>query len=851
MRQPPPGLLCNGAVPEAENERIIHMTDSMTMTELAAPAAGGLDARYLAAKRALFDRVYAGLNLKQREAVYATEGPVLVLAGAGSGKTTVLVRRIAFIIRYGNAYENDDVPENLTEARVAELEAAAAPDSPLSAAEIEAGILPEFITDPCPPYRMLAITFTNKAAGEIRERLVKQLGDEEMAKDVWSGTFHSVCMRMLRRDGHRIGYDRSFTIYDTEDQKKTLTAILKRMYIDDRQFPVRSVMNAISREKDKLRTPEDTAEAAGADYRAGKIAAIYREYAAELARSNAMDFDDIIMQTVRLLRTCDDVREYYQKKFRYVCIDEYQDTNQAQLELAVILSGGHHNLMVVGDDDQSIYKFRGATIENILGFDRRFSDARVIKLEQNYRSTGTILEAANRVISHNQGRRGKNLWTSAGQGEKIILRTAEDQVAESRSIVDTIHRMMAKPRPDGTPRCFHDFAVLYRTNSQSSSVERAFAKSAIPYRMVGGTRFNDRKEIRDAIAYLQLISNHADKERLLRIINEPKRKIGDKTLDAIRQLSEEQNCSLFDIMAHADEYPALARCAANLKAFTALIDELTDVAAQSDMAALFDAVMLKTGYMRMLLTSTESETERIENLNELKSNMMEYEQKTENPTLVGFLEENALVADVDKYDDKADAVVLMTVHSAKGLEFPVVFLPGMEDGIFPGMQTIMGKPEDMEEERRLAYVALTRAREQIILIHAKTRIWYGQTVYNPVSRFVEEIPAELIVEEDLTQMQPAEPAAPAERQRRRAPVHTDRLTVGQQPVSPADADAMARRKSDMKALKPGDRVAHQTFGEGVILSVKPMGGDILFEVMFDTAGTKKLMGTYARLRHIG
>ena len=348
-----------------------------------------------------------------------------------------------------------------------------------------------------------------------------------------------------------------------------------------------------------------------------------------------------------------------------------------------------------------------------------------------------------------------------------------------------------------------------------------------------------------------MISNHADKERLLRIINEPKRKIGDKTLDAIRQLSEEQNCSLFDIMSHADEYPALARCAANLKAFTALIDELTDVAAQSDMAALFDAVMLKTGYMRMLLTSTESETERIENLNELKSNMMEYEQKTENPTLVGFLEENALVADVDKYDDKADAVVLMTVHSAKGLEFPVVFLPGMEDGIFPGMQTIMGKPEDMEEERRLAYVALTRAKEQIILIHAKTRIWYGQTVYNPVSRFVEEIPAELIVEEDLTQMQPAEPAAPAERQRRRAPVHTDRLTVGQQPVSPADADAMARRKSDMKALKPGDRVAHQTFGEGVILSVKPMGGDILFEVMFDTAGTKKLMGTYARLRHIG
>ena len=821
------------------------MTDTMTKTE---QDTHDLGERYLAAKRALFDRVYAGLNPMQRRAVYSTEGPLLVLAGAGSGKTTVLVRRIAFIIRYGNAYESDIVPKNITEERVTELERAAAPDSVLSSAEIESGILPEFITDPCPPYRMLAITFTNKAAGEIRERLVRQLGDEAMAKDVWSGTFHSICMRILRRDGQRIGFDRSFTIYDTEDQKKTLTAVLKRMYIDDKQFPVKSVMNAISREKDMLHTPEDAAAAAGADYRAGKIAAIYREYAAELARSNAMDFDDIIMQTVRLLRTCDDVRKYYQEKFRYVCIDEYQDTNRAQLELAILLSGGNRNLMVVGDDDQSIYKFRGATIENILGFDHRFSDARVIKLEQNYRSTGTILEAANRVISHNEGRRGKNLWTSAGMGEKIILRTAEDQVAESRSIVETINRMMAKPRPDGTSRCFRDFAVLYRTNSQSSSVERAFAKSAIPYRMVGGTRFNDRKEIRDAVAYLQLISNHADRERLLRIINEPKRKIGEKTLDAIRQLSEEQSCSMFNIMTHADEYPVLARSAANLKAFTALIDELTEIASHSDMATLFDAVMHKTGYMRMLLTGPDSETERIENLNELKSNMMEYEQKTESPTLVGFLEENALVADVDKYDDKADAVVLMTVHSAKGLEFPIVFLPGMEDGIFPGMQTMVGNPGDMEEERRLAYVALTRAKEQVFIIHAKTRLWYGQTVYNPVSRFVEEIPAELISKEDLTEMHQAESVMHTERQRRRAPVYTDRLTVGQQAVGRADADIMARRKSDMEALKPGDRVVHQTFGDGVILSVKPMGVDILFEVMFDTAGTKKLMGTYARLK---
>ena len=803
--------------------------------------------RYIAARRAVIAQDLSRLNPMQRQAAMTTEGPLLLLAGAGSGKTTVLIQRVYNLLTYGRGSDSEEVPAWATEEDLQFLESF--PARPMEEDVRRARRL--CALDAPKPWEIIAITFTNKAAGELKERLAARLGPA--ANDVWASTFHSACVRILRRDIDRIGFDKDFTIYDTDDAKRVIKDILKEQNLDEKTFPVRSVLSAISASKDRYEGPEvfrKKAEAAN-DWKNTRIAKIYAAYQQKLSTANALDFDDIIYHTVTLLQKEPEVLDYYQKKFRYVLVDEYQDTNHLQYLLTGLLAGGHRNLCVVGDDDQSIYSWRGADITNILDFEKDFKNCKTVKLEQNYRSTGTILEAANRVISHNQGRRGKNLWTSAGQGEKIILRTAEDQVAESRSIVDTIHRMMAKPRPDGTPRCFHDFAVLYRTNSQSSSVERAFAKSAIPYRMVGGTRFNDRKEIRDAIAYLQLISNHADKERLLRIINEPKRKIGDKTLDAIRQLSEEQNCSLFDIMAHADEYPALARCAANLKAFTALIDELTDVAAQSDMAALFDAVMLKTGYMRMLLTSTESETERIENLNELKSNMMEYEQKTENPTLVGFLEENALVADVDKYDDKADAVVLMTVHSAKGLEFPVVFLPGMEDGIFPGMQTIMGKPEDMEEERRLAYVALTRAKEQIILIHAKTRIWYGQTVYNPVSRFVEEIPAELIVEEDLTQMQPAEPAAPAERQRRRAPVHTDRLTVGQQPVSPADADAMARRKSDMKALKPGDRVAHQTFGEGVILSVKPMGGDILFEVMFDTAGTKKLMGTYARLRHIG
>lgn len=818
------------------------MTDmTMNATPTAAYAARSFPARWLAAKRALFNAVYASMNERQREAVFTTEGPLLVLAGAGSGKTTVLVRRIAFIIKYGNAYASDAVPAGLTEERVAALEEAVK----LTPEEIEP-ILSEFITNPCPPYQMLAITFTNKAANEIKSRLASQFNDEALSNDIWSGTFHSVCMRILRRSADRIGYDRAFTIYDMDDVKKTLTGVMKRLNIDEKQFPVKSVMTAISHEKDKLRTPEDTAAAAGADFRAGKIAQIYAEYAAELRRSMAMDFDDIIMQTVRLLREDADVRMYYQRKFRYVCVDEYQDTNPAQFMLASLLSGGTRNLMVVGDDDQSIYKFRGATIENILDFDHEFTDAKTVKLEQNYRSTQTILNAANKVIENNLGRRGKSLWTAGDVGDKIILRKTEDQMTESRSIVDTIHRMMSA---EGSTHTYRDFAVLYRTNSQSSSVERAFAKSAIPYRMVGGTRFNDRKEIRDAVAYLQLITNHADRERLLRIINEPRRKIGDKTLEAVNAIALEQNCSLFDVMAHADAYPALARASSVLRAFAQLIEGLTELSATASLPDLFDAVMERSGYMRMLVEGGKEEEERIQNLNELKSNMIEYQQNNEEPTLIGFLEENALVADVDKYDDKADAVVLMTIHSAKGLEFPVVFIPGMEDGIFPSMQTINNSSEELEEERRLAYVAITRAKKKIILIHAKSRLWFGQTVYNQVSRFVKEIPDELLDEEDLTQESGSvmlqSRSSAFDRPRRRAPQFTDRLTVSQPTRSVNEGTKQA-----MSTLAPGDRVAHVTFGEGIILSAKPMGSDVLFEVMFDSVGTKKLMGTYAKLRKL-
>ena len=814
-----------------------------------------LSARYLSAKRALFDKAYASLNEMQRKAVFTTEGPLLVLAGAGSGKTTVLVRRIAFLIRYGNAYHNDFVPAELTETYVSDLEKA----SRLTVEEIRQ-ILPEFIYDPCPPYRVLAITFTNKAAGEIKNRLIAELGDETLAKDIWSGTFHAVCMRILRTHCGLIGYTPGFTIYDTDDTKKAVTGVMKRLNIDEKQFPAKSVMAAISRAKDNLQSAEDFEIEAGADFRLSRIAAIYRGYEEELRRSGAMDFDDIIMLTVRLLRENPDVLAYYQRKFKYVCIDEYQDTNVAQFQLAALLSGQYKNLMVVGDDDQSIYKFRGATITNILGFDRVFEGTTIIKLEQNYRSTGTILEAANKVISHNQGRRGKNLWTAGGEGEKIILRKCEDQMGESRSIVDTIRRMVE----DGK-HTYKDFAVLYRTNSQSAGVERALQRSTIPYRVLGGTRFSDRKEIRDAVAYLQLICNHADRERLLRIINEPRRKIGDKTLAVVSAIAEEQGISLFEVMDKADQFAALGRASVLLMNFTAMIHRLTALMDTLPLPDFFDEVMEQTGYLQMLRDGGEPERERVDNIAELKSNMMEYVKNTETqdetPSLVNFLEEYALVADVDKYDTEADAVVLMTIHSAKGLEFPVVFLPGMEDGIFPGMQNIMGSPEDMEEERRLCYVAITRAKEQVIILHTRTRIWYGQTVANPLSRFVGEIPAELTVQEDLTMEamsisasagtagagnQSAQNRPTYERPRRqKAPVHTDRITVGQ----PTPAATAAARES-LNTLSPGDRVTHASFGEGEILSIKPMGADKLIEVVFDSVGTKKLMGTYAKLKKI-
>ncbi len=787
-------------------------------------------ARFLAAKRALFRKYYGErLNPEQCDAVLTTKGPLLILAGAGSGKTTVLVNRICHIIKYGTAYESDYIPPHVTEDDVHAVEMAQS----LSAREIEP-MLALFIRHACPPWAMLAITFTNKAAREIRERLVSALGEEETAADVWAGTFHSICVRMLRRYGDRVGLPATFSIYDTQDKKRLVSETMKELDIDDKILPIRSVMSAISNEKDNLRTPAEMPE--GRDLRGKHLRRIYEGYQAKLEKNGAVDFDDIIMKTVKLLERDEEVLAYYQGKFSYICVDEYQDTNPAQFRLCQLLADGHRNIMVVGDDDQSIYKFRGATIENILQFDTLYPDAKVVKLEQNYRSTKNILAAANAVIAKNQDRHDKSLWCNAEEGEKITVHTAETGDGECKYIIDKIlHTVVADKRK------YSDFAVLYRVNEISRHLETVFAKSGLPYRLLGGTRFYDRKEIKDILAYLYLIMNRSDDGRLLRIVNEPKRKIGDKTMETVSAIAEQENTSCFSVMAHAEDYPALAKSAEKLRAFTALIESFDYETLRP--SVLLPLVMEKTGYMEMLRAGGEAMKSDIDNLNELISAAVEYESKTEEPTLLGFLEEAALVSDVDKYDEGAEAVVLMTIHSAKGLEFPIVFLAGAEEGIFPGMASI-NNPEEMSEERRLAYVAITRAKEKLYVTSASERLLYGTTQYHRLSRFIaDEIPDEL--KEKTT---PARPTFGAAKQ----------PTPYLRPSAPP-AGEMGRRAQVSSAPRPrtasatfavGDRVRHLLFGTGEILSVRPMGGDTLYEIRFESGAVKKLMATYAKLTKI-
>ncbi len=779
--------------------------------------------RFDQAKRALLDHIYGNLNAEQREAGFSVDGPLLVLAGAGSGKTTVLVRRIAFLIRFGDLYHHDSDGNELTDAEVLRMENAFSLDR-----DLQLDLLGQYAYRPTPPWSVLSITFTNKAAGEMKERLEKEIGDA--ASEIMSGTFHSVCVRILRRFGEKIGINSNFTIYDQDDSKRVISNIIKDLRIDDKIVSPKAAMNVISRAKDSLVTPAEFSRLAVEDFQKRCIAKIYSEYEKQLTAANAVDFDNIIVKTVELLEKCPDVLAFYQKRWKYVSVDEYQDTNHAQFVLTKLLADGYRNLMVVGDDDQSIYRFRGATIENILHFDDTYPDAKVIRLETNYRSTRPILDAANAVISHNVGRKGKTLRTDRTGGDKIVLKHLDNQNAEADYIAREILSLKEK---EG--RAFSDFAILYRMNAQSNILERVLVKSGIPYRVLGGTRFYERKEIKDVMAYMWLIHNPSDDLRLKRIINEPKRKIGTATLDAVSEIAAFENKSMFEVISHASDYSVLSAGAQRLLAFADLINRLRACVETDPLSELFRKTISMTGYAEMLEKAGITEKDRLENIEELVSNAVEFENSAEDPTLAGFLEEISLVADIDNYDPSEPAVVLMTIHSAKGLEFPIVFLPAMENGIFPSMMA-QSSVEEIEEERRLAYVAITRAKDRLFMTLARERLIFGRTQYNPPSQFLKELPPEVLIEEKPEK--PKMNAYNAEYHRQTG------ASMFRENTIPHVRTIDEAPKTDFRV---GDRVHHATFGDGTVLSVRPMSADTLYEIMFDSVGTKKLMKTYARL----
>ena len=810
-----------------------------------------LERRFIQARHDAIATEYSNLNPCQRQGVLATEGPLLLLAGAGSGKTTVLIHRVANLLRFGRGSDTDEIPTPISEDEVQFLEQyAAAPDAAQRP-------LMEYLcaVEPARPWEVLAITFTNKAANELKERLGRMLG-EEVAADVWASTFHSACVRILRRDIDRLGFDRSFTIYDSDDSKRVIKDIIKELELEEKSFPPREVQTIISRAKNDMQTPEDFAEQGKAinDWRKIRMGKVYSLYNKKLRDANALDFDDLLWHTVRLLETAGDVREYYQRKFRYILIDEYQDTNALQYRLAALLTNQAKNICVVGDDDQSIYRFRGADITNILSFERQFKGARVIRLEQNYRSTQNILDAANAVIRHNQGRKGKTLWTENGRGELVTVKTTYNESDEANFVLGQI---MMYYRRGGN---WGDCAVLYRTNAQSNAMEYACKRNGVPYKIYGGLKFFDRAEVKDMLAYLCVINNPTDDLRLRRIINVPARKIGAATVDKAQLIAARYGLTLYDVLCRAEEFPELKSSAAKLKPFTDMIEEMRRRLPDCPLPEFYDYVCERSGYAPALREKDDVESRgRLENVQELKSSILTYLENAEGtePSLSGFLDEIALYTDLDSRADGDNCVTMMTMHAAKGLEFPQVFVVGMEEGLFPGNRA-MGDGAEMEEERRLCYVAMTRAREKLTLTNARQRTLYGRTTPCMPSRFLNEIP-----EENMEWLSKPQPRSESweERdsdygdrgygsyggygQRSAAPVVTRREPA--EPKAGALRSAAGASKAAPKAAAPrmqiqaGETVEHDAFGRGLVLSVRAMGGDALVEVAFDSVGTKKLM----------
>ena len=740
------------------------------------------------------------LNEMQQLAVDTTEGPLLILAGAGSGKTTVLVNRVEHII-----------------------------SSHLAT-----------------PWQVLAITFTNKAAGELRERLVSAIGNE--ANDIWAYTFHSCCSRILRRFGEKIGYTNHFTIYDTDDSRRVMKQCQKQLRIEDKLINHKSILAEISRAKDSLISPEEYKQTAQNDFRKSKIAECYELYQAQLKKSDAMDFDDIIFNTVKLLEENEDVRNLYQTQFKYVMVDEYQDTNHAQYVLTSLLADKYKNICVVGDDDQSIYRFRGATIENILSFENHYKGAKVIRLEENYRSTQNILDGANAVISHNKNRKGKTLFTRSGSGDKIVYKTVMSESEESQYIIDEI----VKNVNNGMK--YSDHAILYRMNAQSRNLEVMLTKSGISHRIIGGHRFFDRKEIKDIVSYLAVINNPSDNVRLQRIINVPKRAIGDTMFANVLEIGAGLGMSAFEVCERADEFQKTSRSSSKLMNFTKMIRDFQECIENGmGLNDLLQEVLDVTKYLDYLQEEPETYEDRVNNIKELSSMFIKYEEESEDANLSEFLEDVALISDIDSYNEDEDAVVLMTLHSAKGLEFPVVFIPGMEEGIFPGNQSMFSE-EDLEEERRLAYVGITRAKKKLYLISSQQRMLYGQTSRNMPSRFLREIPSSVIDDQSVVARRSTgftTPRTAYANASRNELGHSSHNKIGSYTQSSSSAHKFgqagnAAQKNNID-FKVGDTVCHKSFGTGTVLTVTPMGGDMLLEIAFDKAGTKKMMANYARL----
>lgn len=732
------------------------------------------------------------MNNMQQQAVFCTEGPLLILAGAGSGKTTVLVNRIAYILQ----------------------------------------------SELCKPWQILAITFTNKAAGELKERICNAV--PEGGSDIWAATFHSTCARILRRYGDRIGFTSHFTVYGTDDQKKLVKDILKQLNYDEKMLPVKRVLIEISKAKDEMLTPQEMLKRAGYDNLKQSVAKVYEIYQSRLKTADAMDFDDMLCKTVELFQNCPDILEFYQNQFKYIMVDEYQDTNKVQYKFVSMLAAKYGNICVVGDDDQSIYKFRGATIENILSFENTFKGAKIIRLEQNYRSTQNILNAANGVISNNTMRKGKTLWTENAVGDKIEVHTSDSERDEAQFIAKTILDGVA----DG--RKFSDFAILYRMNAQSNSIEQALSRSGIPHRVIGGRRFYDREEIRDMVAYLQVINNPHDDVRLGRIINVPKRGIGATTLEKASEIAAGLGESIYSVIKDADVYPQLSRAATKLKSFVALIDGLMEAEQSGDysLAELYNLILEHTDYEKYLKTEKDNPDVRIENIEELSSNIIKFEEDyAEEASLSNFLEEISLQTDIDNYDAEADSSVMMTLHSAKGLEFPVVFIAGLEEGVFPSIATMMN-PDELNEERRLAYVGITRAKEKLYITKAKSRMLMGHTSYNKVSRFVNEIPPELL---NYTG-------------EKKTFASTNGFSASSSHISIGAGSKFTPNKSFNTFTKPaiksgtvykkGDCVFHKVFGKGMIMKTEKMGNDTMLEVAFDKAGTKTLMANFSKMEKI-